>query len=181
MIRLAGILLLLASHPAEASCDGMVVDDAWAGTRIRYGSVVAEGQAFVAYFDADRDLTVAAVDLATCEVERQELPSRFEGFDAHNNIVMALDSGLRLHVAGNMHTDPLVYFRSREPLDIETLEPAEMIGRDDDSVTYPRFFSSEGRLAFMYWDGRAGARQWFMKRLEWRALGAGVGRSPVRF
>jgi hypothetical protein len=111
---------------------------------------------YVAYYDADRNMTVASRLPDSAEWIYQKLPSRI-GWDSHNDVTMALDSAGHLHVSGNMHCVPLVYFRTEKPGDITSLKPAKMTGELEDRVTYPRFFEdNQGRLVFTYRHGGSG-------------------------
>ncbi|WP_436925275.1 BNR repeat-containing protein [Halosimplex amylolyticum] len=135
----------------------VAVDDVWAGHPVGFDLLTAESRQFVAYYDAERRLTVAQRDLDDDEWTRTHLDERI-GWDSHNDIVAAVDSAGHLHVSGNMHVDPLVYFRSTEPLDATTLRRVDgLVGRDEDAVTYPTFLDGPGGdLVFMYRDGGSG-------------------------
>ncbi len=111
---------------------------------------------YVAYYDADRNMVVAARPLDSTEWIYHMLPSQIV-WDSHNYVTMSLDSAGHLHVSGNMHCVPLVYFRTEKPGDITSLKPAKMTGELEDRVTYPRFFEdNEGRLVFTYRHGGSG-------------------------
>ena len=71
---------------------------------------------------------------------------------------MAIDDDGYLHVSGNMHVRPLVYFRSQKPLDASTLvRVAAMTGVAETNVTYPSFFRGpNGEFLFTYRDGHSG-------------------------
>jgi hypothetical protein len=71
---------------------------------------------------------------------------------------MAMDDGGRLHVSGNMHAGPLVYFRTARPYDISSFEAVHrMTGENEKRCTYPVFFRGPGNsLAFGYRDGGSG-------------------------
>ena len=43
-------------------------------------------------------------------------------WDSHNYVTLAIDDDGYLHLSGNMHCRPLVYFRTTKPLDITTFE-----------------------------------------------------------
>ncbi|WP_415379496.1 BNR repeat-containing protein [Halosimplex sp. TS25] len=133
------------------------VDEVWAGHPVGFDLLTVEDRQFVAYYDAERRLTVAQRDLGDDEWTRTTLDERV-GWDSHNDIVAAVDSAGHLHVSGNMHVDPLVYFRSGEPLDATTLERiGALVGRDEAAVTYPTFLDGpDGDLVFMYRDGGSG-------------------------
>lgn len=111
---------------------------------------------YAAYYDADRNMTVAARSLDSPEWIYQVLPSKI-AWDSHNCVTMALDSAGHLHVSGNMHCVPLIYFRTENPGEITSLRPVKMIGELEARVTYPRFFEDhEGRLIFTYRHGGSG-------------------------
>jgi hypothetical protein len=79
-------------------------------------------------------------------------------WDSHNYVTMALDSEKFLHVSGNMHNVPLIYFRSEKPLDAESLQkiPA-MVGTLEQRCTYPLFLAGQNKeLLFNYRDGGSG-------------------------
>ena len=71
---------------------------------------------------------------------------------------MTFDDSGCLHLAGNMHCAPLIYFRTAEPWDIGTFERVpNMVGRNEVKCTYPRFFRGAKReLIFTYRDGSSG-------------------------
>jgi hypothetical protein len=70
---------------------------------------------------------------------------------------MAIDRDEKIHLSGNMHAVPLVYFRTTRPLDIHSFERMAMVGRNEDRATYPHFLrNATGDLIFTYRDGRSG-------------------------
>jgi hypothetical protein len=71
---------------------------------------------------------------------------------------VALDSRGLLHVSGNMHSSPLVYFRGRIPYDVFALQDlGTMVGADEISCSYPAFYDGpDGRLVFAYRSGESG-------------------------
>jgi hypothetical protein len=112
---------------------------------------------FAAFYDADRRMTVVARALGSTDWQRIHLPSQV-AWDSHNYMTMAVDRAGIIHLAGNMHCVPLVYFRTTQPMDIDTFERVpEMVGRDEDRCTYPVFFRGpEGGLIFGYRQGKSG-------------------------
>ncbi len=112
---------------------------------------------YVAYYDKDHRMTVASRMLGSDKWQYQVLPSKV-GWDSHNYITMAVDADGYLHLAGNMHCVPLIYFRTTEPLDISTFERVKaMTGRDEMRCTYPKFmYDAEGGLIFHYRSGGSG-------------------------
>ena len=80
-------------------------------------------------------------------------------WDSHNYIALTADDDGFLHVSGNLHVNPLVYFRTAKPLDITTFErvPGGMTGKDEARATYPVFFRGPGgKMYFAYRDGSSG-------------------------
>lgn len=111
---------------------------------------------YVAYYDQERRMTVAARTLDSTAWTHQVLPSQV-GWDSHNYITLAVDDDGHLHVSGNMHCVPLIYFRTEKAGDIATLRPFPMTGANENRCTYPKFLrDAEGRLVFHYRDGGSG-------------------------
>jgi hypothetical protein len=80
------------------------------------------------------------------------------GWDSHNSVTLGIDKDGYLHLSGNMHVNPLTYFRSTKPNDISTLvQVMEMVGTNEKRCTYPHFINTrEGALLFHYRDGASG-------------------------
>lgn len=134
-----------------------LIADVWSGHPVAFALATHEDSTWVAYYDADRRLTVARRSPARPEWETIVLPSTV-GWDSHNSIAMAIDGNGDVHVSGNMHNVPLIYFRTRTPLDPQSFEAVpSMVGRNESSCTYPEFFfGPSGDLVFAYRDGGSG-------------------------
>lgn len=134
------------------------IGSCWSGHSVGQCLLTVGDQQYVGYYAPDQTMTVAqrAVDGDSWTV--QPLDSVI-GWDSHNYVTMAVDDTGHLHVSGNMHAVPLVYFRTTRPGDITSLtRVASMVDPDTERrVTYPRFFTSpEGKLIFRYRDGSSG-------------------------
>lgn len=126
------------------------------GFPVGFSLLTTSDRQYAAYYDADRNMVVAARPLDSSKWIYQILPSKIE-WDSHNYVTMAMDGAGHLHVSGNMHCVPLIYFRTETPGDITSLKAARMTGEMEDRVTYPRFFEDhEGRLVFTYRHGGSG-------------------------
>lgn len=113
-------------------------------------------QQYVAYYNDDHQMVVASRRLSESQWQRVELPSKV-GWDSHNYITMTMDSAGDLHLAGNMHCVPLIYFRTTSPGDIASFQQQPMTGKDEQRCTYPKFLTSaDGQLLFMYRSGSSG-------------------------
>ena len=112
---------------------------------------------YVAYYDSQRNMTVASRTVDSDKWQYQILPSKVK-WDSHNYITMAIDDDGYLHLSGNMHCIPLIYFRTSKPWDITTFERVtSMTGQNEKRCTYPKFMrDADNRLLFHYRDGGSG-------------------------
>ncbi|NBX29644.1 hypothetical protein EBR04_04210 [bacterium] len=172
-IRIGVGAALAESPPAAPQVVGSTeVAPVWSGHPVGFALFTLPPRQYVAFYAADRHLTVAARSLGETTWEMVRLlsertePPRFGtgqtsaviGWDSHNGIVMAADSAGHLHLAGNMHCTGLAYWRTREPGEIGSFEQVKaMVGRDEERCTYPVFLKrDDGRLVFQYRSGRSG-------------------------
>lgn len=155
------LLCLLAIVPALAEPRVVRTHDispVWAGHPVGFDLLTTSGRQFVAFYDAERRMTVAARQLGSTEWKFARLDSTL-GWDSHNYVVIAADEDGYLHVSGNMHVKPLVYFRSAKPWDIDSFEAVhKMTGMEEKRCTYPRFLrGARNELIFTYRDGSSGS------------------------
>jgi hypothetical protein len=142
----------------EVVLDRVRVDDTWAGHYVGQAMLTEGSDQYVAYYDADRRLTVAHRTLDGDDWTRQKLDTQI-GWDSHNYVTVATDRDGNLHVAGNMHNNELRYWRTTEPGDVTTLQRVANMANPqrENSVTYPVFLElQDGSLVFRYRDGGSG-------------------------
>ncbi len=153
--------------PPPTIVDSLDLEPVWAGHRVPFALLTHKDHQFAAYYDADRRMTVAARRLTDRAWTFQKLDST-TGWDSHNALVLAIDRHDHLHLSGNMHVVPLIYFRSTRPLDVTSLvRVPHMTGQDESRVTYPRFFHApDGALLYMYRDGSSGNGRRFLNRYD---------------
>jgi hypothetical protein len=159
-ILLAGMIGPLMSQTtiAQVRTDQVIdVAPVWAGHPVGFALFTAPPQQYVAFYDADRRLTIGVRDLGSPEWHFRILPTSV-GWDSHNYVTLTLDDDEHLHISGNMHNVPLIYFRTTRPREIDSLEQVEsMVGREEGRMTYPRFFRGPANeLIFTYRDGGSG-------------------------
>ncbi len=170
-VRLLLMALWLAGRivaaPAPAPA-GETIDRVWSGHPVGFAFLTERGHQFIAYYDAERRLTLAGRKLGTptwtrvqpagVPVPRQTRLTNVTNWDSHNYLRLALDRDGCLHLSGNMHVNPLVYYRTRAPFDLNTLERLDrMTGERETRCTYPVFFkNAAGELLFRYRDGASG-------------------------
>jgi hypothetical protein len=196
LLLLAGIMPAQDAAIAPADQNGewksIDVSPVWSGHPVGFDLLTAGGMQYVAFYDDQRRMTVGSRRLDSPEWRLVRLPSQL-GWDSHNYVTLALDRDGYIHLSGNMHAIPLIYFRSARPGDIDSLEPVNrMVGRDEAKCTYPQFLRGpKGELLFTYRDGRSGSgnqiydvydertRQW--SRLLDQPLTDGEGKSNAYF
>lgn len=135
------------------------IDRVWSAHRVGYAMVVTDTRIFVAYYDAARQMTIA-VRPRTAPAWIYHKVDSWTGWDSHNYVAMAVDAAGQVHVVGNLHGDPLVYYRTTESGDIRTLArvPVLVDRAAERSMTYPVFLrDAAGRLILKYRDGRSGS------------------------
>lgn len=128
----------------------------WSGHPVGFSLLTAGKYQYAAFYDTARTMCVARRELGSDQWTIRRLPS-VTGWDSHNYIALARDKDGYLHLCGNMHVAPLVYFRSRKPDDISDFERLPMTGERELKATYPVFFKdAQGNLFFQYRDGSSG-------------------------
>jgi hypothetical protein len=155
-LLLALMQTAIASEPATS--DISAIDRVWSGHSVRFALVVNENSILVAYYDSNRQMTVASRPRGAAHWTYHKLPS-WVGWDSHNYIAMAEDSVGHIHVLGNMHGDPLLYFRTGVAGDVRTLTRVPVLAEAsvERRVTYPVFLKdSADRLILKYRDGGSG-------------------------
>jgi hypothetical protein len=150
-------LILLLTAPLAWTADVSDISPVWAGHRVRFALLSHGDHQFVAFYDAERRMTLAHRGLPDGDWSLKTLDSNL-AWDSHNAVTMALDRENHLHVSGNMHNVPLVYFRGELPFDIASLRPVHrMTGEREKNVTYPVFLhGADDALVFNHRDGRSG-------------------------
>ncbi len=128
-----------------------------AGHPVGFALLTHGNRQYAAYYDAERRMTIAERALGRRAWKLTKLPSTL-GWDSHNYVTMAFDRQDCLHVMGNMHVSPLVYFRATKPNDASSLaQVAAMTGRNEERVTYPVFLHEpDGSLVAQYRNGGSG-------------------------
>jgi hypothetical protein len=142
------------------------IDEVWAGHPVRFCVMRAGKDYLIGYFNKERQMCIAKYNAIDGSVPKTALPEEL-GWDSHNRISIGLDKSGFIHVSGNIHKHPLKYFRSIEPGGMAFQRIDKMIGADEDSCTYPMFFSdAQGELFFQYRNGKSGKGDTFINRYD---------------
>lgn len=141
----------------KAEFGTIAIDNVWSGHRIKPYLLTRGKEQFVAYFDANRQMTIAHRVIGK--------PWRFHkvdswlGWDSHNYVTMELDKAGYLHVMGNMHGDALEYFRMTEPMAVRSIQRVDiMVDKNiERRMTYPIFMlNKQKELLVKYRNGGSG-------------------------
>jgi len=146
------------------------VSDVWSGQPVFFSLITHGDQQFAAFYDATERMTVGVRSLSSSTWKLAVLPTTL-GWDSHNYVTMAIDSGGFIHVSGNMHDVPLIYFRTTRPLDIDSFQqvPTMVETATETACTYPQFFPDPGgALVFAYRFGQSGNGNYIFNRYNVR-------------
>lgn len=157
----------LASDPAEyAVVDTLPIDTVPSWFPVGFCLLTHGSQQVVAYYNENHQMVVAQRHTQERNWQKAVLPSKV-GWDSHNYITMATDAAGDIHLAGNMHCVPLIYFRTQQAGDITTFTKLAMTGKEEQRCTYPRFVkTADGTLLFMYRSGGSGNGRRFYNRYD---------------
>jgi hypothetical protein len=158
----AGLVLAGTFAPAPAaSPDALVpIDLVWSAHPVQFDLASTDDLVVVAYYDAGRQLSLASLSRRDPAGWRFDKLPVWTGWDSHNLLSVAIDRDGYVHVIGNLHNDPLLYFRSETPGDIRGMKRIVTLADEnlERRMTYPVFLkTADGRLVFKYRDGGSGA------------------------
>jgi hypothetical protein len=159
-------------NPDPPIVSSTLISDVWAGHPVGFDFLVSGRRQYATFYDGERRMTVAtrardgewslvrlqgAMRPAHQPKGAEECTTKL-GWDTHNGVVLGVDAAGCLHLSGNMHNHPLVYFRTRVPHDISSFERIDrMTGELESACTYPVFLlRPDGNLVFRYRTGISG-------------------------
>lgn len=140
------------------TCSSQPVASVPASFPVHFALFTALNMQYVAFYDTLHRMTLAARNPDSSNWKFQTLDSKV-AWDSHNYLSLAIDKQGIIHLVGNMHSSSLIYFRSRKPWDITTMQPInQMIGKEEDVTTYPEFiYNDQEELIFHYRYGISGS------------------------
>ena len=157
--RLLCLVALCLTPPSLlcAETKHIPIDEVPAGFPVGFSLLTSGNRQHVAYYNADHQMTVASRDLDSETWTKTHLPSKI-GWDSHNYITMVEDDDGHLHLSGNMHCVPLIYFRTTRPGDTTSFQQIKtMVGPEELRCTYPNFMRGpDNELIFHYRTGSSG-------------------------
>lgn len=130
--------------------NGLAIDAVWSGHPVNFELLTLRNIQVAAYYNQLRQLTLAVRNLdSTVWIKKAVQPVSTIGWDSHNYLTMAMDDEGFLHLSGNLHRDPMNYWRSRVPLtDASQLTTnfmakiSELVNSNNElQVTYPEFIT----------------------------------------
>jgi len=152
-----GLLSVAADSSHPITEDLLDVMPVWSGHPVGFTLLTQPPRQYVAFYDAERRMTVGVRTLDTANWQFARLPEAV-GWDSHNSVTMTIDDNGDIHLSGNMHCVPLIYFRTARPHDISSFQRIpSMVGSNEQKCTYPHFLrGANGELMFTYRDGSSG-------------------------
>lgn len=144
------------------------IDSVWAGHPVGFCLYTYGNRQYIAYYNANRNVVVGQRNLEDDNFQLHIMPpttresangtSTVLAWDSHNSLTIGIDKEGFIHLSGNMHGNPITYFKSTNPGDVTTLvQEMEMVGTEEKRCTYPHFMlTKEGKLLFHYRDGGSG-------------------------
>lgn len=156
------------TNQAENIIQTIKIDSVWAGHPVGFCLYTHGTRQYIAYYNAERRIVVGQRNLDEDQFQLHVLQattrethggtSTVLGWDSHNFLTLGVDRNGFIHLSGNVHVNPLTYFRSTKSDDISTLEQIyEMVGTEEKRTTYPHFMlTREGELLYHYRDGGSG-------------------------
>jgi len=161
-------LVVDESNQTDTVVQIIKIDSVWAGHPVGFCLYTYGERQYIAYYNANRNMVVGQRNLNDGNFQLHILPatsretaagtSTVLGWDSHNSVTLGIDKEGFIHLSGNVHGNPLTYFRSSLPNDISTLEQLfEMVGTEEQRTTYPHFMlTKERELLYHYRDGGSG-------------------------
>jgi hypothetical protein len=130
---------------------------AWSGLPVGIALLTQGKRQFIVFYDEQRRMTVASRMLNETKWSFFILPETVI-WDSHNYVTIDIDDSGNVHISGNMHCSPLVYFRTNKPYEIDSLERVpNMVGSEERLCTYPHFLrGANNEFIFTYRDGGSG-------------------------
>ncbi len=126
-----------------------------------------KGDQYAAFYDGESKIVLAKRRL--CSTKWAFKTTQFTGntADAHNTICIAVDGSGLLHLAWGNHNKDLNYAHGVKAGSLEMSDKTSMIGRTENRVTYPEFYSMpNGDLLFFYRDGASGNGNLVLNRYD---------------
>lgn len=177
LVLFVGLISWISVFAETQKFELQAIDRVWAGHDAPFGLAVSDDLIVVAYYNSERQLSIASKPLQWDGWRIHRLDS-WLGWDSHNSLSVAFDAAGHIHLSGNMHNDPLLYFKTEVAGDIRSFRRIKtMVTADKErAVTYPHFFKNKtGNLYFSYRDGGSGSgnniyNRYDEKRERWHKL-----------
>ena len=134
----------------------------------RNNSLVTDGDfQYICYYDPEGYLTLGKRKLGSAKWQLQRSQYKGNVRDAHNVISMMVDGDGYIHVSFDHHGHPLNYCKSLAPYSLELGPMENMLGEDEEKVTYPEFYRlAGGDLLFAYRSGKSGRGNLVLNRYD---------------
>lgn len=145
------------AQPGKNALETVEISDVESAFPVGFCLKTYKNNQYLAYYDAAHNMVIAKRESGSAKWQKTILPTKI-GWDSHNYVTFDFDKEGYIHLSGNIHAVPLVYFRSVKPESIDQFEVLNaMTGKDEARTTYPHFMTnSDGELIFHYRSGGSG-------------------------
>jgi hypothetical protein len=124
------------------------IDPVWSGHPVGFDFLTLKNLQIVAYYNQYRQVVLAARNYNSTNWTKVALNSTV-GWDSHNYLAMAVDATGYLHLSGNLHRDPMNYWRSAQPVTNASQFTASLMQKlaqlvsttTESDATYPDFIT----------------------------------------
>lgn len=165
--------LLVVSKAQGQQNISTIANNGWAKNSVntvifRKNSLTTFGRyQFAAYYDDEQHVVLAKRKINSQSWEVLKADYKGDATDAHKSISLMVDGKGYLHVAWGQHNNKLNYVRSVKPLSLVLGKKEQMVGRQEDKVSYPEFYQlANGNLLFFYRDGGSGNGNLMINRYD---------------
>jgi hypothetical protein len=157
-VLILAAMLSIAVQGAPRVKKMIEISKVWSGHPVGFALLTTKTRQFAAFYDDKRHLTVVGRDLDSDTWQQRQILDTSVKWDSHNYVTMAEDADGYLHLSGNMHCVPLIYYRTEKPGDVTTFKRIpSMVGTNEKRCTYPQFMNGpDGVFVFHYRDGSSG-------------------------
>ncbi len=157
---------------------GLLIDSVWSGHPVGFSFLTLKDVQVVAYYNMYRQVTLAARNLNSTQWRLLAVrPYSTVAWDSHNYLALSVDANGYLHLSGNLHRQPMNYWRSALPftnadqlLSTAFMEklPSLKNATNELQSTYPSFFTGpQEEFLFSYRNHTSdNAGSWYLLKYD---------------
>jgi len=150
----------------------LVSNEAYGSNGINVSRYIAEslwsfnGYQYITFIDKNGNVMVGKRKLPNGPWSIVDTGYDVSANDVHSVSSLGIDPNGYIHIAYGMHNASLQYIKSNNPEDISSFSSASMTGQNENSVTYPTFFTDGNYLYFAYRNGESGDGELYLNKYD---------------